>query len=111
MDDKKQKQEELKYLYKLYHDRDEEFEKAKGRRMLITFLGFSAFYAWLMWNILEPRGWDILWNLFLGAFMGGIHVFVNLCIFGPLCAKGMEESDRLRSIKKQIEELEKDIYS
>lgn len=37
-------QAELYYLNTLYHQRDEEFERAKGKRTLFTILGFAIFY-------------------------------------------------------------------
>lgn len=39
------KEEELKRLYRLYHERDQEFEKAKGKRCNITILAFSIVFS------------------------------------------------------------------
>jgi uncharacterized membrane protein (DUF106 family) len=105
--DKKEKQEELNRLYRMIYEKDQEFEKAKGKRMIITTLGFAAFYFWLL-SALEgtPTGIDVLYAIVGAIFLAGIHVWINSLIFGYLANKGRSESEALDFIRKRIRELE-----
>ena len=98
--------EERKRLYKLLYERDKKFEKAKGRRMIVTLIGFAAFYFWLLCEFTEPMGWEIAGELAVAAVFAGIHVFANMLVFGYLANKGREESEILDSIRKRIREIE-----
>lgn len=101
------KQEELDRLYRLLQERDAESEKAKGKRTIITILGFSIFYYWLFVNLGEPTGIDLLFIIIPSIMIGAFHVFVNGSIFAYLCNKSMQENETINSIKKRIREIEK----
>ena len=102
------KKEEISSLYKLLYDKDREFEKAKGKRTLITLLGFTAFYFWIITAI---RGFelsiDLLIYLVIAIIISWFHFWVNGTIFGYLANKGRDEADALERIRKGIRELEK----
>jgi hypothetical protein len=101
------KEEELKRLYILLYKKDQEFEKAKLKRTLLTILGFSLFYFIVICQIGKPVGFNILLAIVSAIVLGGFHFFVNACIFVPLCQKGREESETLDRIRKRISELER----
>ena len=101
------KQKELNRLYELYYERDKKFESAKGKRTILTILGFTAFYFYVLYSIGEPTGWDVLWALVVALVMAGFHFFINASIFLWLFRKGQEESDNLKAIKQRIDELSK----
>ena len=111
MQDNEKKQEELNRLCRLLYERGKEFEKAKGKRAIITVLGFAVFYFWCF-SALEgmPTGIDIVAAIVGAIFVAGFHVLINAGIFGYLHRKGSEESEALESIRKRIRELENDIH-
>ena len=99
------KQEELDRLYRLLQERDAEFEKAKGKRTIITILGLSIFYYWLFVNLGEPTGIELLFIIIPTIMIAGFHFFVNATIFAYLCNKSREENEILDNIKKRIKDL------
>lgn len=101
-----EKEQERNRLYRLYWQRDKEFESAKGRRLVISILAFSAFYFWLIIQLSAPKGLGFLAALVFALILGGIHVIFNGWIFGQLHLKSQEEQSILDHIKKQIAELE-----
>ena len=109
MSDIEKKQEELNRLHRLLCEKDQEFEKAKGKRTVVTILIFTAFYYWILWLLAKPSGAEFLTNLFVAAVFASIHFFANLTIFSQLCQKGREESEILDSIRNRIKETEKSL--
>ena len=101
------KEEELKRLYRLLYQKDQEFEKAKLKRTLLTILGFSLFYFVILYSIGNNTLKDIIMEIVISVVLGGFHFFINLCIFAPLCQKGREETSFLDSLRKRISELER----
>lgn len=101
------KQEELNRLQRLYWERDEQFEKAKGKRMILTILGFSIFYYWVLYITVEPSGIGIFATILPAVMMAVLHVFVNATIFGNLAIKGREETEILERIEKRYNDLSK----
>ena len=109
--DNEQIKAEINRLYKLYYERDKEYETAKGKRCLLTLAGFAVVFFGILCAVLEPQGWDILFMLFLAIIWSGVHFFVNVSVFGALSDKGRDEGDYLRNLKKRIAELEKELDS
>ena len=116
------KQEELNRLYRLLYERDKEFEKAKGRRTIITVLFLTAVYFVLIFSysffaaiaeiksIFDIFSTDIritLGILVVSFVLAWIHFIANLTIFGQLYNIGRAETETLERIKKQIEETRK----
>lgn len=94
-------------LWKLYHEKDKEFEKAKGKRTLVTILGFAIFYFVVLYWLWKPTDIKGIGEALIAAlFFGGLHFLVNAAIFSHLCNKGRDESEVLKQIKKKIEEAE-----
>lgn len=94
-------------LWKLYYERDKEFEKAKGKRALVTVIGFSIFYLVVLYSFLKPTDLKgIGATLIVAIVLGFLHFLVNLTIFAYLCNKGRDESEVLKQIKKRIDEAE-----
>lgn len=103
--------ERLKSLYKLYHDRDDEFQKAKLKRMIFTLLFFTvAYFVILIW--ITKQFWELNWGIIAIIFISSIvlswiHFWVNATVFGQLANKGRDETEILERIKEDIRELEK----
>ena len=94
-------------LWRLYCERDKEFEKAKGRRTIITILGFAIFYFAVLYSYGKPDSLtDFGALLLLSIVFGGVHFWINAPIFVYLCNKGREETEILKSIKKRMDEAE-----
>lgn len=94
-------------LWKLYCQRDKEFEKAKGRRTLITIIGFAIFYFTALYSFGKPTDLkDFGAMLMVSLVFGGLHFWINAPIFVYLCNKGREESEVLKHIKKRMDEAE-----
>ena len=93
-------------LQQLYWQREKEFEAAKGKRTIITILGFALAYFLILYIIEKPTGFDIV-SIFVSAMvLAGLHFFVNTLVFMYLFQKGHDESERLKAIQKQISDLE-----
>lgn len=108
--DNNEKKAELNRLYRLLYERDKEFEAAKGKRTIITILGFAIFYFAVVYAVSKPAGLDIIYALVFAIVFAAVHFLVNATIFLQLFQKGREESERLDAIRRQISELEKTIY-
>jgi hypothetical protein len=98
-------------LWKLYCKKDKEFEKAKGKRTLVTILGFSIFYFMGFCVLEKPTDLEGIGALLLvSTFLGGIHVWINGSIFAYLCNKGRDESEVLKRIKKRMDEIDQNTH-
>lgn len=111
-----EEKEELEYLYKLYHEKDQAFEKAKGKRTRIAILGFTLGYLLLFYLIgktaLLPDDATLtdmvvlLLILIIPSFIVAfIHFWINLSVFSWLGARGREEYEELQSIKRKVNEI------
>lgn len=97
---------ELKELYRRLYQLDQKFEKAKGKRTIITILGFAVFYFWVLYILNEPTGIEIVYDVLLAIVIAGFHFLVNATIFGQLSHLGRKENETLENIRKRIRELE-----
>ena len=94
-------------LWKLYYERDKEFEAAKGKRCILTISLFAVFYCVVLYVLGQPKDWGgIVWMLLISIILAGIHFWINVTIFSYLSMKGREEAEILERIKRQINELE-----
>ena len=94
-------------LWKLYYQKDKEFEKAKGKRTLLTILGFAILYFIVFCWIEKPTSIAGIGVYLIAAMVSsGIHFWINAMIFSYLCNKGRDESEVLKQIKKRIDEAE-----
>lgn len=94
-------------LQKLYCQKEKEFEAAKRKRIILTFLLFTVAYFILSIKMQKPTGFlDVILNLLFSLFLSLFHFFVNAPIFFHLSNKGGEEAEILDHIKEQITELE-----
>ena len=95
-------------LWKLYCQKDKEFEAAKARRAILTILLFAVGYFVVIY-VLENKPTDIKTIsgiLFAAIFLSGIHFLINSIIFLHLFQKGREEAEILERIRKRINEIE-----
>lgn len=99
------RKEELKRLYQSLYEEDKKYEKAKGKRAIVTILIFTAFYFWLIWQFV-----DSFVAIVPAIPLAVIHFFANATIFGQLSDMSRSENKRLEYIREQIKELEKEIY-
>ena len=108
-----EEEKRLAHLYKLYYERDKEFEKAKGKRFWLTVLGFSLAYLIAFFlagkTVFLPEDATLgelallLLELVIPSIVVAfIHYFVNATIFGQLFIKSEEEKRILQSIKDEI---------
>lgn len=119
MSDEEKTKEELKRLYKKLYETDKEFEKAKGKRFIITMLIFTAFYFVVIMAII---GFDIrsaieaifskaiigiLAILFASVMLAWFHFWANAAIFGQLSDVSSRERKIIDGIASRIKELEK----
>ena len=109
MDKKEEIRAEIDRLYRFYYEKDKEFESAKMKRFVLTILGFSFVYLYILYNLWEPSGWNILYTIVLSIVFSGIHCLINAVVFGTLAYKGKVEGDTLRHIKERIANLEKEL--
>ena len=100
------KEAELKELYRRLYELDRKFEKAKGKRTIVTILGFAVFYFWVFYILNDPVGIEIIFDVILAIVIAGFHFFANVTIFGQLSQLGREENAILENIRKRIRELE-----
>lgn len=109
----KEEKAELERLYKLYYEKDKEFEKEKGKRAWLTVLGFTVFYLIVFYavskGIIKPQSFDDKESFMLIAVLAvisfatsWIHYFVNAAIFGHISRKGREEYEQLQAIKRKV---------
>lgn len=120
MNEEEKIKEELKSLYQRLYEMDKEFEKAKGKRFIITMLAFTAFYFVI--TMMLPGNTDtklvitaifsssipkIIAALLVSTVLAWFHFWINATIFGHLSTKSREERVILDGIRKQIKELEK----
>ena len=94
-------------LWRLYCQREKEFEKAKGRRTVITILAFAAAYFAVVHAVLKPNNLKYCaFALLISLLLSGFHFVLNATVFGYLANKGRAENEVLESIKKQMSEQE-----
>lgn len=99
--------EELKRLYKRLHDLDEEYEKNKGKRFIITLLLFVAARMFVLCAIDKPNTAEEFFSrLILAAVLGIIECFICLYGFLYLFTQSNNENARLKYIKDEIAKLE-----
>ena len=104
--DNETKQKERNRLHKLYCERDKEFEAAKGKRTILTILGFTVFYFCVLYFTEAPTGWELIGALLVALIMAVFHFYINALIFTYLVDKGHDENEVLKQIEKKISELE-----
>jgi hypothetical protein len=101
-----EKEKERNRLTRLYWERDKEFESAKGKRTILTIIGFTIAYFLILYAVEKPSGFDIVLAFIVALVMAGFHFFINSFIFMYLFQKGHRETECLEAIKKKIIELE-----
>ena len=120
MDEEEKIKEELKRLYKELYETDQEFEKAKGKRFIITMLIFTAFYFVVLMiaagytdiilalkAIFSKAIIGILTILLASVMLAWFHFWANSAIFWQLSDKARRERTILDGIASRIKELEK----
>lgn len=120
MHDKEKIQEEINRLYRQLHERDNEFEKAKGKRFIITMLVFTVVYFVILMigagftdissaieAIFSKAIIGILGILIASIMLAWFHFWANWSIFGQLSEMGRRERETLDAIRKRIEDLNK----
>ena len=111
-------QKRIEELYKLYYERNADFEKAKSKRMWWTVIGFTVFYLIVLYNFcftyIDPKidnfgeEFGIIAILCVFSFIASwIHYWVNITIFGHISIKGREEYEMLQKIQNEINELKR----
>ena len=113
---KKLKQQEINRLSMLLSTKDKEFQKAKGKRTMITTTFFAIFYFVI---IVLFRGITDITDIFymdlgeiallvvISTICAWLHFWANGVIFGQLSEMGRRERETLDNIRKNIKEVEK----
>lgn len=97
------KQKEISRLQQLYHQRKKEFDTAARNRYLLIWFGFAAVFLFV-YSCLSSDD-NLIMRIIICLILSGIHCFINGGIYLWLYSKNAEESDRLASIEKSINEL------
>lgn len=113
--DNDERKRERDRLIRLYYELDDQYQRAKGRRTLITILAFSLFYLIIFFSFGEEihlkdiidNFWNFVSMVFCSLVLGGIHFWANLTIFSQIIYKSREENEHLKYIENRIRELEK----
>lgn len=96
-------QKEISRLKQLYYQRKKEFDNAARNRHLLLWLGFAALF-FLVYSFLST-GENLIMQILICLILSGIYCFINGSIYLWLYSKNAEESERLASIEKSINEL------
>lgn len=97
--------EDKNTLWKLYMQRDKEFERAKLTRSILVYLLFVLLNAILVYFV--TSGESIIGSLIVSAVVSAIRFFIDAPIIIHLYERGMSENKQLEAIKQRIRELEK----
>lgn len=96
-------------LYRQICETEERFEKAKTKRLVVTFLAFTAAFFVLDLYINRPKGLDILdilGTLVVCAIFSVVHILINAAIFGQLYRVGESERKYLEHLEKKLSEMD-----
>ena len=96
----------LDFYYKLLRTTENQVEKARNKRTILTILLFSLLYFLIFYFTYDPTGLEIPGTLFASLFIGGFHFWLNSIIFTTLHTKSEAENKNIELIKKQIKDLE-----
>jgi len=96
-------QKEISRLKQLYHQRKKEFDAAARNRYLLLWLGFAGVFFFI-YSCLSSDD-NLIMRILICLILSGIYCFINGGIYLWLYGKNAEESDRLVSIEKSINEL------
>ena len=96
-------------LCKVYCEKDQEYEKAKGKRTLFTILGFCIVYYLILYWMGRPTGIALAIIALPAILIGVFNYWIGLTIFGWLGTKGHEEQSHLDRLKEEISSIEKTI--
>ncbi|MBQ3529568.1 MAG: hypothetical protein IJA47_03640 [Oscillospiraceae bacterium] len=96
-------QKEISRLKQLYHLRKKEFDTAARNRYLLPWLGFAGVFFFI-YSCLSSDD-NLIMRIIICLILSGIYCFVNGSVFMWLYSKNSEESERLASIEKSINEL------
>ena len=91
-------------LWKLYCQKEKEFERAKGRRAIKTILFFAVVIFLIIYLLEKPTGFDIVGDFLVSIIFSGVHVVVNAAIFGQLSDVSAREKMILEDIKGKMDE-------
>ena len=98
MDKEKRKNE----LFRLYYERDKEFEKAKLKRTIWVLLGFAALYLFLIWRLRGiSKGLGAVGDIVVAIVLSGIHFAINGAVFWIISKKSWEENAILERLRKE----------
>ena len=98
-----------KDLYKLLHDKEEQFDRAKRKRAITTILALSVVIFAIMYSVQNPAGiWEITATFLVATILAGIDFVIHSVIIGQLFKRSRAESEALEYIRKSIKELEED---
>ena len=96
-----------KDLYELLRSKENEFEKAKGKRAIKTIAALSVVIFAIMYFRERPRSITEIVGMFFGAlFLAGIDFWFHAIIFTQLCGVSESENRMLEDIKKRISKME-----
>lgn len=91
-------------LWKLYCQKEKEFERAKEKRAIKTTLFFAAVFFALLCYSERPTGFDIVVALLASVIFAGFYVMVNVAIFAQLSEASESEKRILEDIKRKMDE-------
>ena len=103
MVDNEAKQEELNRLHRLLFEKDEEFQRARLKRGVLTIIGFAVFYFVAFYLLLR---WSLLEALVITPIFAVIHVLLSSPVFYALFTKSRAEDEFLEEVRKKINDIQ-----
>ena len=93
-------------LWRLYCEKEREFEKAKTKRSIITIAVFAIVIFLLIGFGERPDDIEIFRNILVSIVLAGIYFVVNGAIFSQLFSTSENERKTLDGIKKRMDEAD-----
>lgn len=93
-------------LIRLIREKEQQVEKAKRKRSIITILVYAVPIFWIFYITAKPTGFEILGEALVAIFLSGILFLINATVFSQLVTMGEAERKMLEDLRKQLSEME-----
>ena len=95
-------------LYRQITRLEKQFEKNKFRRMILTICGIAVVFLIMFFisNVINNVK-DFVIGIIASVVGAWIYFYVNLLIFTPLFSISQSENERLETLKRKYNELNK----
>ncbi len=90
------------FLYNLIQKKEQQYERKKINRFIITVLCFSLIFFYLFYLIMNN---GLIESVFISLFFGFFYVIINFYIFNYLIYKSDKENLELERLKQKYTNL------